>query len=108
MSARLFARALPSSSSVAIPRPSTSAIRSRLPPRSVLGASVRWNSAVAEKARAAKFLPDFSLAGKVCIQTLVVHALALISYTRSAWSPVVQGVSAKNSAGHSFSRDAQH
>ncbi|KAI0094066.1 NAD-P-binding protein [Irpex rosettiformis] len=74
MSSRLFARAFPapSTSSAVIPRASTSSLRSRLSPRNtnaVFGASVRWNSAVAEKARTAKFLPDFSLAGKVCLVT---------------------------------------
>ncbi|KAI0345258.1 NAD-P-binding protein [Trametopsis cervina] len=82
MSSRLFARALlpsPSSSSAAavIPRASTSAARARLPMRPVLGASVRWNSAAADKARAAKILPDFSLAGKVCLVTGGARGLGL-------------------------------
>lgn len=61
MSSRLFSRALPSSSqAVAASRASTSQ-RARL----LVGAQVRWSSAVAAKARKEKFLPEFSMAGKV-------------------------------------------
>ncbi|GJE87076.1 NAD(P)-binding protein [Phanerochaete sordida] len=61
MSTRLFARALPSPSRSLVP----TAPRQRL----LVGAQVRWNSAAAEKARKEKFLPEFSMAGKVALVT---------------------------------------
>ncbi|THG99986.1 hypothetical protein EW026_g2469 [Hermanssonia centrifuga] len=79
MSTRLFARALPSTSralclphastSSAVSRTSTSRIRLPLQPHSVLGVSVRYNSSVIDKARKEKILPEFSMAGKVCLVT---------------------------------------
>jgi hypothetical protein len=77
MSSRLLARALPvaSTSTAVVPRASSSIARARLSPRtpqSVFGTSVRWNSAVAEKARQIKALPDFSLANKVSVLSLFI------------------------------------
>ncbi|EKM55285.1 uncharacterized protein PHACADRAFT_255786 [Phanerochaete carnosa HHB-10118-sp] len=73
MSTRLFSRAIPSSSRTLLPSSSQAIAASRASSsqrqRILVGAQVRWNSAVAAKARKEKFLPDFSMAGKATMIT---------------------------------------